>query len=79
MTQKVDIILLDYMIWKCKHCTTVNANISDSCVVCGIVSSHKGHSDEDLQDIYLETICYYVTSEVRRCGEIVNQMTSVKG
>lgn len=52
------------MIWLCKHCTTLNANISDSCAVCNIAASHKGDYDTELQDIYLEIIYWYMKAEV---------------
>lgn len=52
------------MIWHCRHCTTINSNTVDSCAVCDVTASHKGHADEDLQDIYLETIYWYMLAEI---------------
>jgi hypothetical protein len=38
--------------------------MADNCTVCGIKGSHKGHTDDDMQDIYLETIYWYMLAEV---------------
>jgi hypothetical protein len=63
-TEKVDTNIIA-MVWNCSDCGTLNANISDSCVVCDMVATHKGHTDDlELYDIYLETIYWYMRAEV---------------